>query len=156
MNTFGTRSVKVAAVLATAAGAIIGGVAHTSAGAPTQWYAANDGCYYLSDDGGQTATTAACPDGNGYINVYAADAGQWYYSLTVVADGGVVQQSPVQQSGSYQIDASSWLAPMLSPSSTLTGNAVVDSYMTAVNNQIIDTWLQPTCVEVVGDTCYVS
>ena len=96
MNRFRTRSIKVAAVLATAAGAVIGGVAHTSAGAPSQWLFATDGCYYLSDDGGQTATDAACPTGNGSINLYVADSGLWYFSQTVVADGGVVQQSPVQ------------------------------------------------------------
>ena len=59
-------------MLATAAGAVIGGVAHTSAGAPSQWLFATDGCYYLSDDGGQTATDAACPTGNGSINLYVA------------------------------------------------------------------------------------
>lgn len=114
MNTFGTRSIKVAAVLATAAGAVIGGVAHTSAEAPSQWLYATDGCYYLSYDGGQTATEAACPTGNGYINVYVADSGQWYFSQTVVADGGVVQQSPVQIGTSMSLITGTAPGPVIS------------------------------------------
>ena len=96
MNKFAAHSLKAAALIAMAGGAIIGGVAHTSAGAPSTWITANDGCYYLTDDGGQTATEAACPRADGSVDVYVAESGQWLYSQTV--GGNVVQQSPDQVS----------------------------------------------------------
>jgi hypothetical protein len=37
MNKLGSRSVRLAGLIATAAAAVIGTVAHTSAGAPLQW-----------------------------------------------------------------------------------------------------------------------
>ena len=38
----------------------------------------------------------------------------------------------------------------------MTGIPYLDSYLSAVNADIVDTWLQPNCVEVVGDTCYLG
>ena len=151
MNKFAAHSLKAAALIAMAGGAVIGGVAHTSAGAPSTWITANDGCYYLTDDGGQTATEAACPRADGSIDVYVAESGQWLYSQTV--GGNVVQQSPDQFDPSL---TSSWLDSMSTGSSSMTGNPYLDSYLSAVNADIVDTWLQPNCVEVVGDTCYLG
>src|SRR6478609_7753273 len=107
MNQFAAHSLKAAAMIAMAGGAVIGGVAHTSAGAPSTWITANDGCYYLTDDGGQTATEAACPRADGSIDVYVAESGQWLYSQTV--GGNVVQQSPEQFDPNL---TSSWLDSM--------------------------------------------
>ena len=74
MNKFAAHSLKAAAMVAMAGGAVIGGVAHTSAGAPSTWIT----------------------------------------------------------------------------------NVSLDSYLSAVNADIVDTWVQPNCVEVVGDTCYLG
>jgi hypothetical protein len=159
MYNFAAHSLKAAAMVAMAGGAVVGGVGHTSAGAPSMWMTANDGCYYLTDDGGQTATEAACPRADGSIDVYVAESGQWLYSQTV--GGNVVQQSPVQQSPVQsdpgQLDpglTSSWLDSMSTGLSSMTGNFALDSYLSAVNADIVETWLQPDCVEVIGDTCY--
>src|SRR5262245_7337765 len=103
MNKFRTHGLKVALLIAMAGGAVVGGVAHTSAGAPSVWITASDGCYYLTDDGGQTATEAACPRADGSLDVYVAQSGQWVYEQTV--GGNVVQQSPnVVQQSPYQFD----------------------------------------------------
>ncbi len=138
MNKFAAHSLKAAALIAMAGGAVIGGVAHTSAGAPSMWITANDGCYYLTDDGGQTATDAACPRADGSIDVYVAASGQWFYSQTV--GGNVVQQSPVQQSP-VQFDPSltgSWFDSMSTGLSSTAGDFYLDSYLSAVNADIVD------------------
>ena len=50
----------------------------------------------------------------------------------------------------------SWFDSMSTGSSSVTGNVYLEPNLSAVNADIVDTWLQPNCVEVVGDTCYLG
>src|SRR3954451_7373526 len=83
MNKLGTRSVKLLAIVATAAGAVVCGVGHTSATSQPVWIPQSNGCFVLSYDGGVSGAEMQCSAGNGNIDVYVpATSGQWAYSQT--------------------------------------------------------------------------
>jgi len=132
------------------------GFAGTAGAAETDatWDIYSDGCGYLSD--GYASYQAACPRADGGWNFYLPESGQWSYALTALTDmygcttvwnnAGTIASSCTQ----------GWLDPMgyVGGGSTLTGNPVIDAMLIDTNNDIVTTWLSPTCIETIGDTCY--
>ena len=106
-----------------------------------EWVWGQNGCVYLTDDGGATAVMAGCSVPGG-IEIDVAQNGQW------VIHGTYPYQDP------FAIDTSSWLDQM-SGGASVTGDARVDGYLAALNQDLVDPWVQQTCIEIVGDTCYV-
>ena len=152
MNTLGTRSLKTLALIATAAGAVIGGVAHTSASSQPVWVPQSNGCYALSDDGGVSGTEMQCPEGNGNIDVYLPVSGQWAYSQTIATANWDLAPQSAPSDGFDPNLTSDWEDSMSTGSSPTTAN-VLDA---TLGGDLNATWMQPNCVEVISGTCYVN
>ncbi len=118
------------------------------------------GCLYFGD--GTVSYVSACPRSDGWYDIYEADSGQWIYrglgywdvnSCFSFWDGGDVSYTSC--SSVAQQSAPTYYAT-IGGTGYSTGNATVDAINNAYNNYIVNTWLQPSCAYVSGDTCYVS
>lgn len=149
------------AVLALALAAIMGGMLGSANGAAAstgyeQWMGGfSDGCYYFWD--GYSYTSVACPQSDGSYSFYFSGYGEWVYSFSAgyLADGSAW----LYYNGQYYFDSPSYGAPTYaviggSTWDTITGNPVIDQIVINSNNRMIDTWLEPNCIEIVGNTCY--
>ena len=126
--------------------------AHTAgAESPPAWIPYPDGCAYFTD--GQYSYEIACPRSDGGFDFYTPDGGEWVYSFSggIDANGCAVVWNNAGQSASTCVATIGG-----GGTGGLTGIPEIDSIVIDTNNQIIDTWLQPTCIEVAGDVCYVS
>ncbi len=188
MNRAGRRSLRGLASLGVAIAIGVISAGDANAASPTQWVASNDGCAYLTD--GYVSYWSACLRGDGGLDFYTADSGQWYYAYTTFPQpatdystmGGesvlfpdVTITNVTPGPGYSTMGGESVLFPdvpitNITPGpgytpiggeqlgvsgGTLTGNPLVDSMMIDANYDANNVWLQPTCVEIVGDTCYV-
>ena len=131
------------------------GLAAHTAGAESNavWLVYDDGCIYLTD--GQYNYESACPRSDGAFDFYLPDSGQWVYAFSGTVDQygcAVVWNNAGSVNSSCFQD---WVDSASGSGNILTGNPVIDSILIDTNNEIVDTWLEPNCVEVVGDVCYV-
>jgi hypothetical protein len=154
--------VALVAIAAIAWSMLGGGQVARASNGYEQWMGPyNTGCYYYTD--GYSASIAACPRGDGANDFYLAANGQWAYSFTAgydangcyyVTDGdNTVYACPDTVFTNY---TDSWLDGMSSGNegSWTTGNAQIDAMMISFNAQLNATWVQPTCVQVIGNVCY--
>lgn len=141
------------------------------------------GCLYLGD--GTVSYIAACPRSDGWFDMYEANSGQWVYrglgywdanSCFSFWDGGDIVYTSCP--GATQQDATTTSTmggdSVLYPDVTITNSTVGTGYATiggsgySTGNATIDAinnaytyynnsiWLQPSCVYIEGDTCYVN
>ncbi len=116
------------------------------------WVPLANGCSVLSYDGGQSGTEMRCSDGNGNVDVYSGVSGQWEYSQTIATANWDLAPQSAPSDGFDPNLTSDWEDSMSTGSSPTTANALDVSLGASLNG----TWMQPNCVEVVGDTCYVN
>ena len=111
---------------------------------------------HLTD--GQHSYQAACGRSDGYFNFYVRDAfGDWVYNLSGGQDiyGCTVAFNNVGGFGSSCFPDPA-LGVIGGATGTPTGHPVVDVIWADGNNDVIDTALQPVCIEIVADTCYTE
>ena len=80
--------------------------------------------------------------------------GAWRIEIDVAQNGQWVIHGTYPYQDPFAIDTSDWLDQM-SGGASVTGDARVDGYLAALNQALVDPWVQQTCLEIVGDTCYV-
>ena len=104
-----------------------------------QWVLGSNSCLFLSN--GAASVLAVCPIQGGF-EIDVAQNAQW----TVYGRYAYL--------GPWDVDQADWLS-RVDGGATMTGDPAIDGYLSAVNQALTDPWVQQTCLQISGDTCYI-